>query len=152
MTVSETQSSIDSHHILKNRLPWDERDRPREAPPRRLRRRSLCMPLDSATDGLISQMMHTFNYSGFKPNLRSHSIHGPFLTLGELYQALPEGAPLHVELSRSTMSTLKPRSPRDHLLSSANPPQNTLCSQKRQISKWTRSRPRSTSLSIGSSK
>lgn len=44
-------------------------------------------------------MAHTFNYPGWKPNLRSHSVHGPFLTLEELFRTMPEGAALHIELS-----------------------------------------------------
>jgi glycerophosphodiester phosphodiesterase len=108
MAVSEAQSNLDSHHTPHKRLPWDERDRPREALPRLSRRRSLCTPFGSTTDALISQMAHTFNYPGWKPNLRSHSVHGPFLTLEELFRTLPEGAALHIELSASNSPLILP--------------------------------------------
>lgn len=78
-------------------MPWDERDRPRAL--LSSRRRSLCAPLDSATEALVSQIEFTLNYPGYKPNLRSHSIREPFVTLGELFHSLPEEVPFDIELS-----------------------------------------------------
>ncbi|KAH7310569.1 Glycerophosphoryl diester phosphodiesterase family-domain-containing protein [Stachybotrys elegans] len=60
------------------------------------RRASLCEPLDM--DALVSQMKHTLNYPGYKPNLRNHSIHEPFITLVDLFRGLPEDIPLDIEL------------------------------------------------------
>jgi glycerophosphodiester phosphodiesterase len=44
-------------------------------------------------------MKNTLNYPGYKPNLRHHSIHEPFITLEELFCRLPEDIPLDIELS-----------------------------------------------------
>lgn len=101
MAISEAQSAMDTHHThsSQKRLPWDERDRPREPPPLRARRRSLCTPPGAATDAIVAGLAATLNYPGWKPNLRSHSVHGPFITLEQMYKGLPEPAPIHVEMS-----------------------------------------------------
>lgn len=78
-------------------MPWDERDRPRAL--LSSRRRSLCAPLDSATEALVSEIEFTLNHPDYKPNLRSHSIREPFVTLEELFHSLPEEVPFDIELS-----------------------------------------------------
>lgn len=97
MAISDAQTSSTWHEEPRKRLPWDERERPLAL--RDTRRMSLCAPLDSATDTLTEQMKNTLNYLGYKPNLRHHSIHEPFITLEELFCRLPEDIPLVIELS-----------------------------------------------------
>uniref|UniRef100_A0A0B7K4J9 GP-PDE domain-containing protein n=1 Tax=Bionectria ochroleuca TaxID=29856 RepID=A0A0B7K4J9_BIOOC len=97
IAISDAQTSSTWHEEPRRRLPWDERERPLAL--RNTRRMSLCAPLDSATDALTDQMKNTLNYPGYKPNLRHHSIHEPFITLEELFCRLPEDIPLDIELS-----------------------------------------------------
>ncbi|CAI6078939.1 unnamed protein product [Clonostachys chloroleuca] len=97
MAISDGQTSSTWHEEPRKRLPWDERERPQAL--RDTRRMSLRAPLDSATDTLTEQMKNTLNYPGYKPNLRHHSIHEPFITLEELFCRLPEDIPLDIELS-----------------------------------------------------
>lgn len=94
MAISDAQRASTWQEVLSKRLPWDGLQRPHVVP--KVRRKSLCAPLDSATDALVGQM---------KPNLRNHSIHEPFITLVELFRGLPEDIPLDIELSKS-QSTL----------------------------------------------
>jgi glycerophosphodiester phosphodiesterase len=96
IAISEAQTSSTWHEVSSKRLPWDERQRPLALP--KTRRKSLCAPLDSATDALVDQMANTLNYPGYKPNLRHHSVHEPFITLEELFLGLPEDIPLDIEL------------------------------------------------------
>uniref|UniRef100_A0A8H7N2E6 GP-PDE domain-containing protein n=1 Tax=Bionectria ochroleuca TaxID=29856 RepID=A0A8H7N2E6_BIOOC len=96
IAISDAQTSSTWHEEPRRRLPWDERERPLAL--RNTRRMSLCAPLDSATDALTDQMKNTLNYPGYKPNLRHHSIHEPFITLEELFCRLPEDIPLDIEL------------------------------------------------------
>lgn len=141
MAISEAQCVLDPRHAIQNRLPWDDRDRPRNLP--LSRRRSFCAPLESGMEALISQMAHTLNYPGWKPNLRSHSIHGPFLSMEEMFYSLPEEVPIHVEISTSTQSSSK--GPSNLLL------QNIPCCQRHPTSRWTASPQKSTTLPTPSS-
>ncbi|KAM5367642.1 hypothetical protein ACJZ2D_009923 [Fusarium nematophilum] len=96
MAISDAQSASTWQEVSSKRLPWDERQRPQVVP--KVRRKSLCAPLDSTTDALVGQMKRTLNYPGYKPNLRNHSIHEPFITLVELFRGLPEDIPLDIKL------------------------------------------------------
>ncbi|KAH6982273.1 Glycerophosphoryl diester phosphodiesterase family-domain-containing protein [Ilyonectria sp. MPI-CAGE-AT-0026] len=94
--INDAKSISKPPHGPPRRLPWDERDRPRAL--LSSRRRSLCAPLDSATEALVSEMEFTLNHPGYKPSLRSHSIREPFVTLEELFHSLPEEVPFDIEL------------------------------------------------------
>ncbi|KAL6409781.1 hypothetical protein AUP68_06177 [Ilyonectria robusta] len=95
--INDAKSISKPPHGPPKRLPWDERDRPRAL--LSSRRRSLCAPLDSATEALVSEIEFTLNHPDYKPNLRSHSIREPFVTLEELFHSLPEEVPFDIELS-----------------------------------------------------
>ncbi|CAG9990204.1 unnamed protein product [Clonostachys byssicola] len=103
MAISDAQTSSTWHEEPRKRLPWDERERPLSL--RNTRRMSLCAPLDSATAALTDHMKNTLNYPGYKPNLRHHSIHEPFITLEELFCSLPEDIPLDIELNERVAET-----------------------------------------------
>lgn len=94
--INDAKSTSKPPHGPPGRSPWDERDSPRAL--LRSRRRSLCAPLDSATEALDSQIEFTLSQPGYKPNLRSHSIREPFVTLEELFHSLPEEVPFDIEL------------------------------------------------------
>ncbi|KAH8729237.1 Glycerophosphoryl diester phosphodiesterase family-domain-containing protein [Ilyonectria robusta] len=94
--INDAKSISKPPHGPPKRLPWDERDRPRAL--LSSRRRSLCAPLDSATEALVSEIEFTLNHPDYKPNLRSHSIREPFVTLEELFHSLPEEVPFDIEL------------------------------------------------------
>jgi glycerophosphodiester phosphodiesterase len=80
-------------------LTFDQFKAMNEAQSATRRRASLGEPTN--VDALVSQMKHTLNYPGYKPNLRNHSIHQPFITLVELFRGLPENLTLDIELSTS---------------------------------------------------
>ncbi|KAH7325669.1 Glycerophosphoryl diester phosphodiesterase family-domain-containing protein [Stachybotrys elegans] len=63
------------------------------------RRRSTGDPDEKGQiQGIISQMKHTLNFSGFKANMRSSSIHDPFIKLEELFRGMPESVAFDMEI------------------------------------------------------
>lgn len=131
MAISDAQSGK-QEAPGPERLPWDERARP--TAPQSKRSRSLCSPADTATASILDRMRHTFEGAnpGFvKPNTRGKHIHGPFTTLQEMFEKLPESVSFDMEISK--LMEFQWKHGKRELM---NPLKSIQCSMKPTISRW----------------